>query len=621
MLDPSSPPSWLRPLSLRFVDLAPEYPGAAARRLAGGDAPGGRGLAWRQARSDVVHSRRTLEGLKAAGVTAVALHCDDGFGRLAQAEDLRHAAQFAATCHDLELRVLARVEGGALYYESLLAERPGLAAWAQRDAQGEAVPAGEGRPAWRPCYRSRGYLEFLKDSISEACERLQADGVLVAPFGPQVCHCERCQQAFRRRLAQAGPAMALGLASFEHTRLPLDPSPADPLHYEAAHSAVHALRSALAELRIHLRSISAHLALWAEVRLGPAEGSYTAFGEVCAPLDIITSEPGRAPGVGAGPCLLGHATRTLVYRPTGCGRTRGRPETVLGAAMAFGGQVLGCPDAVRGDAPAKHEAADGLRPRFVADEPFRAAWSELLDFAARHEHYHHRAQSLADVALVFSEADVASAEGDREEREAVEQALLEATIPYEVLPVGAAAHHGVVVVAGQRRLTDREMQALVAQASGGARVLLVGEAGTCDEYGRRRAPGSALADATRNSASAPALDATPPEAWREQLARAVRDLLPTPPVAYVSGPPESLGRVRLAPFRLPTGQATFHLLKASGQTVEGLRLHVRADLAPSRHAAWHQPGASDALLDCTAEGASVVTALPPLTGYALVITS
>ncbi|MBM3498133.1 MAG: hypothetical protein FJX74_05625 [Armatimonadetes bacterium] len=632
MLDPSSPPAWLRPLSLRFVDLSREYLGASARRLRGGDDPGPRTLQWRRAWSDVVHSRRTLEGLKDAGVTAVALHCDEGFGRVAQADDLRHAAQFAAACRDLGLRVFARIEGAALYHEALLVDRPGLAAWAQRTPEGRIVPAGGGRPAWRPCYRSQGYLELLRDSVSVACERLQADGILLGPFGPQACHCERCQQGFRRWLTGRlqTPENSLGLSTWEHVRLPEADDDADPLSYEAAHFQVHALRSALAELRIHLRSISGHLALWAELDLGAAEGSRTAFGEVCAPLDVVTcasapTEPDAWPAARAGCYLAGSASSTFVHLPA-CPGHPTDPSASLGAGvrepMTLGGHVLAHHGALRCEGCGGNDSPDALRLRFVADASLREAWRELLDFAARHEHYHHRAESLAEVALAFSEGDVAADPQQRREVLAAQQALLEAAIPFDVVPVTGAGRYAVTVLAGQARMTDEEARTASSLAAGGRGLLLAGAAGSCDEYGRRRAPAAFAADLARPGVRrVPSAGEQPEKPWRQHLAAVARELLPDPPVVHVTGPPQSLGRVWLRAFRLPTGQATFHLLARDAAPVEGLRLHVRADLAPSRHAAWHQPGASDSLLDCTVDGPTVVTALPPLAGYALVITS
>jgi len=722
MLDSSTPPSWLRPLSLRWIDLADEYPGAAARRLAIADGPCPQTPEWRQAWSDVIHSRRTLEALQDAGVTAVCLHHDDGFGHVAQADDIRINARFATACRDLGLRVFARIEAGALFYETLLRDRPGLAAWAQRDARGDIVYAGEGLPAWRPCYRSRGFLELLRDSVSLACEQLRADGVVLANFGPHDCHCERCQQAFRRMLAQRHPEprKTLGLPSLDHVRLPLTPSladplgassvstphhvgarfttpgpastphhvgarfttpgpastphhvgarfttpgpastphhvgarfttpgpastphhvgarfiapnhvgapfmapqsrpPVDPLHCEAAHFSVLTLRTALAELRIHLRSISAHLALWAEPRLGDTSASCAAFWEVCAPLDIVTWTDrlgGPSTATLAARCLAGNATRTFVHTPS---RSEEGLATSLGAAMAFGGHVLANDEALRCHDPSSDTPAEPLTPRFIADPARRDAWAHLLDFAARHEHYHHRAESLAEVALAFSVADIAAGPDEWAQTQQAQSALLGAGIPFDIVPIQAVRRerHRLVVIAGQARVTDEEAGAICSLAQQGVPMALVGDAGACDPYGRRRALGafSALAGLphVRVVLGAPA----PLPA----VVAAARDLLPHPPVVELAGPPAAQGRVFVCPFRLPTGQAAIHLLNATEGTVEGLRLHVRADLAPSRHVALHQPGATDTLLDCTVDGPSVATALPPLLSYALVITS
>jgi hypothetical protein len=636
MLDSSTPPSWLRPLSLRWVDLADEYPGAAARRLALADGPCPQTPDWRQAWSDVIHSRRTLTALQDAGVTAVCLHHDDGFGHVAQADDTRIVARFAVACRDLGLRVFARIEAGALFYETLLRDRPALAACAQRDARGDIVPVDGGLPAWRPCYRSRGFLELLRDSVSLACEQLHADGVVLANFGPHGCHCERCQQGFRRLLAQRHPEprKSLGLPSLDHVRLPVltppvgapfiapeNHPPADPLSCEAAAFSVLTLRSALAELRIHLRSISAHLALWAEPRLGASCASHAALWEVCAPLDVVTWPPepdveGPAVGALAARCLAGHATRTFVHTPTG--RFDEPLATSLGAAMAFGGHVLANDEALRCHDPTAEMPPQPLTPRFIADRAVGEAWADLLDFAARHEHYHHRAESLAEVALAFSVADIAAGPGEWAQMRRAQSALLGAAIPFDIVPMPAVRRdrHRLVVIAGQARVTDEEAQAICALAQQGLPVVLVGSAGACDPWGRRRALRAFTSVGDLTNVRIVRGDEEP-----RGIAKAVRELLPGPPVIELAGLPGAQGRVFVCPFRLPTGQAAIHLLNATEGTVEGLRLHVRADLAPSRHVALHQPESTDTLLDCTLDGSSIQTALPPLSGYALVITS
>jgi hypothetical protein len=629
MLDASSAPSWLRPLSLRWVDLSGEYLGAAARRLdVGGPCP--RTPGWRRAWSDVIHSRRTLEGLSAAGVTVVCVHYDDGFGPATQAEDIRQARAFAATCRDLDLRVFARIEAGALYYETLLTDRPGLAAWAQRDPSGNIVPAGEGLPAWRPCYRSRGFLEMLKESVSVACEQLEADGVLLGGVGPHDCHCERCQHAFRRLLASRypDPRAALGLPSLEHVRLPVSPVHTDPLHYEAAQFRVRTLAGALGEVRVHLRSISAHLALWAEPRPGTESDSCAAFWELCAPLDIVTwpqnpDELDGGPAALAARHLAGRSTRTFVHVPASSDATDTNLSTSLGTAMAFGGHVLANEGALRSNAHADGPAAHMIAPRFVLDEPMRELWTRLLGFAARHEHYHHRAESIAEVALVFSAADVAGDPRERADMREAQRALLEAALPFDVLPMESVDphRHRVVVVAGQSSVLDDEAAKIAELAESGCALVLVGQAGSRDAHGRRRAS-SAFARTTGapNVEVVPAADGEAAATIRARIASAVRKLLPHPPMVALAGPAGS-GPVMVCPLRLPTGQVTFHLLNAGGAAIEGLRLHVRADLAPTRHVAWHHPESADVVLDSTLDDGSIVAALPRLATYALAVTS
>jgi len=633
MLNPSSPPSWLRAASLRWVDASGQYYGLARARGVGEGGGLPRVPEWSEAWSDVVHSQRTLQGLRDAGITAITIHFDHGFGLKAQAREIEHATEFAALCHAYGLRVFAYIEAGALFHETLLAEHPGVAAWAQRDAQGVVIPIGPGRPAWRPCYLSSGFLGLLKESISVACEGVNADGVYLANVGPHLCHCERCQETFRRLLAShhPDPRRTLGLPTLAHVRLPEFAAPGDPLAVEAAYFRVYALRSALAEARIHLRSVSAHVALWARPRVsaeGIAMGS-AALWELSAAADILTCDaPAGCDDGGENtqpfvhPFLAGNATRTIIClgSPGHGGRqSPASPADVVArsqAALGFGGHVLAWEGALRGaDLP------ESAQPAFLSGSEAREAWEHCVRFAARHEHYFHGARSMAEVAVAFSVTDIAATPDELQSARRAEQALLKASIPFDVLPIESVAsgEHRVVVLAGQRRMTDEEGAVLVALARAGRALVLVGEIGTQDRAGRQRRQG-ALAPVL----SLPAVRQVRPSSegsGLEPIGRVVRELLQPNPVVEVVRPRGAGPGVVVHPFRLPTRQAAFHLLNTGGRVVEGLRLRIRGDLAPTRHVAWHGPEASDQMLGCAAEGGLIVTALPALRAYALVVTS
>ncbi len=615
MLDASSPPSWLRPAALRWVDASDQFYGLGALRMAIGPGRDARTPEWSRAWSDVVHSHRTLEALRDAGVTAITIHFDHGFGPSAQAEEFRRAARFAQSCRDFDLRVFAYVEAGALYYETLLPDRPGIAAWAQRDGRGDIIRA-EGKPAWMPCYRSRGYLEMLKDSISMAGEQVGVDGIYLANLGPHACRCERCQATFRTLLASRHPepAASFGLHSLDHVRLPSPAAVNDPLRHEAAYFEVYALRSALAELRIHLRSISAQVALWADPRLtsGPSVDSCTALWELSAPADVITCNVPLgnhdALRARAHAYLAGHGTRT-----TACVAPMGdpTPEALyqeLGVALAFGGHVLAGHGALRPADPA-------MTPRFSADGPTRDVWRSCLEFAARHEHYQHRATSIADVALAFSTTDVASEPIELATFQSAEQSLIDAGIPFDLVPIESAdpGRHAVLAIAGQPRMLEAEGDVLRGIAEGGGALVLVGDVGTRDGFGRRRR--------VDVFAAIDELDNVKRVVSPDDIPGAIAKLMSDPPVVEIEDAPAWNGQIAVRPYRLPTGQATLQIANVGDQPAEGIRLRVRRDLVPSGHVAWHDPGSADRMLDCATDADTVITALPPLHAYALIVTS
>ena len=150
-------------------------------------------------------------------------------------------------------------------------------------------------------------------------------------------------------------------------------------------------------------------------------------------------------------------------------------------------------------------------------------------------------------------------------------------------------------------------------AEGGAGLLLVGDAGTHDPYGRRRRID--LFTDIEESERVVRLESA------SDLAETIFGLLPGPQAVVIEGGAEHAGRVIVRPFRLPTGQGALHLANVSHEPISDLRLRIRRDLAPGGHISWHDPGSTDRMLDCAADGDTVLTALPPLHTYALIVTS
>lgn len=171
------------------------------------------------------HIRR----LKTLGITLLVGAFDRGLGETDQKEMHVLARKQCTLCHRHGLKHGVYL-ANTIYYESMLKDAPDCETWAVRTAEGrKAFYGGEQTWRWTACLNSPGWRARMKREIEIAINMVHTDLLHFDNLGtslePEGCHCEHCQSAFRRFLANKYPTASaqrrrFGFTGFDTFRIP-----------------------------------------------------------------------------------------------------------------------------------------------------------------------------------------------------------------------------------------------------------------------------------------------------------------------------------------------------------------------------------------------------------------
>jgi len=284
-------PEWIAPGKLRWVWALWEPIELYTRGGYGAGIGDGRATGhWVRKWYDRMFSDEILDRLAAVGVNLVSTHFYKGFGLKAEAAEMARAADFTRRAHARGIRVLGYHQFSTVIYETMLDEVPQLADWIQRDAAGNLCTYGSATWRWMACPIHDGFMSYLKGVMERCLNGAGMDGVEFDGTSYD-CHCEKCQAAFRRYLAEHNlqPLERFGIPHFRHARIPPRFDAKDPLCQEAARFRIQLMGDRLREMRVFVHRTKPGAALVtyshspAGVRLGrtrglPDDGSYIDLG-------------------------------------------------------------------------------------------------------------------------------------------------------------------------------------------------------------------------------------------------------------------------------------------------------------------------------------------------------
>jgi hypothetical protein len=164
---------------------------------------------------------RTLQALADAGLRTLVTCFYKGFGLQVERQEWSWLRALVAGAHHRGLRVLGYIQGGSLYYETLLDEQPDLAQWVARQRGGAIQTWGGSYYRWRPCLTNDDYLRYMEGVVRAGLTELQLDGLHFDNSYYRHCWCERCATRFRQWLDQRDDLdERMGLPSARHVQPP-----------------------------------------------------------------------------------------------------------------------------------------------------------------------------------------------------------------------------------------------------------------------------------------------------------------------------------------------------------------------------------------------------------------
>jgi len=566
-----------------------------------------------------------------------------GMGWQFESRDFPHVKRFVENCHRHGVRALAYVQFSTLYYETMLAEIPGLDDWAAVDERGrKRTYHGGAYYRWLPCINAPGFEPYLKKLIRIALEEGDFDGIMFDNCGVPPCHCDRCAALFREHLAGLpDPEGRFGLPTVDHVLPPVRSGYGeiqDPIYQEWIRFRCQRVAALYHRLYRHAKAckrsaiVSGNVANVRRANVAGAAGLIAA--DLADSFDVFVSQSGNAPGLTDG-CVVNRVREIKLSQALGtdvlalCDSDAGISP---GAESAYVLTLV--EDAVFGGIPTDRTVIKPS-PEMVSARliEFRKPLLRRFNEAVRRGRAGLERPTYAPVRLLYSRESEAFSEQSHDATLSAEEILLRNHVPYGLLPTDAAtpleapADCEVLLVCDQRCLSDAQLDALMRYAQDGGRLIITGQSGEHDEsYRQRRANPLARLDGRPNVVRRAEVDAAPIKSagWTIKVAapkdggrRLIDDLasLWSPPIR-IDAPATVFAEVKR-----DEQAVSVHLVNYAQEPVgKGARIELDADTdaAPRVTVAAPMEGRDAAPVAAQRVGGRWVVEVPPFAVYAVV---
>ena len=386
--------------------------------------------------------------------------------------------ELVAGCRALGMNVIARTDPHAAHQDVHDAHPD----WIAVDAQGRRRKHWADPELWVTCALGPYNFEFMTEVTREIVSLYEVDGIFSNRWsGSGMCYCEHCQANFR---------------TFSGLDLPRTSNPQDPARRQY--------------LVWHQQRLFELWRLWdAEIRKINPGASYiaNAGGGALSGLDMKTI------GELAPTLFADRQARRGIMPPWSNGKNGKEYMATMGRKAIGGIFSMGVEEPYRWKDSVQHSeeirlwAIDGiahnLRPWFtkfngkVVDARWMKAVEDVYVWHWRNERYLRNEQSLARVAMVYSQQTASFYGGDRAQARVEDHALgfyhalVQARIPFDMVHdhLLDAAHVGryrTLVLPNIAALSDAQCRQLAEFVRGGGSIVATHETSLYDEWGVRR---------------------------------------------------------------------------------------------------------------------------------------
>ena len=431
----------------------------------------------------------------------------EGMGWEQEKKDFPNVRKFVGNCHAHGVRTLAYVQFGTLYPELMRREIPQIDTWCGRDRDGRPNLYLGTYFRWMPCLTCRAWEDYLKRMCTIALTEGGFDGIMFDNVFDEPCYCKRCEQAFRAWLAKV-PDLEdrIGIAYADDILLPqVDLEKLgrqeikDPVVQAWVLWRCETMTGVMMRLRAHIKSVKPDAYVSGNPSPYRSRACHLRKSQDMTGLadafDFIVMQNADFPEVKDG--RISTRARDLKFA-----QDRGQRIVALcdNVENIFSDRekkfiLPMIEDVVFGGITTDRTTLfPSPEPGFVNAEVWarRKPIHERFTAFARAHRAELGGETVHSVRILYPGRAVLLSEATQQGIAAAEEIFLRNRVPYGYLfstpadPLSVPAGTEVVVVPGVTMLSDAQVDALVAYAQKGGKLVVTGDAGRCDEWNAQR---------------------------------------------------------------------------------------------------------------------------------------
>jgi len=440
-----------------------------------------------------------------------------GMGWEVEKKDFPNVQKFVRNCHAHGVKALAYVQFATVYQEMMKKEVPDIDTWASVGLDGEkntynAVPDCYYR--WLPCLNCREWEDYLKRMCTIALTDGGFDGIMFDNVFGMPCYCPRCERLFREHLMSIkNPSERFGMDDLSDVAIPrIDAKRLqgvelrDPVIQKWMTWRSSSVEGVMERLYAHIKSVKPDAIVSGNPSSYRARSMHVARGQnmalLCRHFDLIVMQNGNSPKVLPDGRIVSRVRDLKFAQDVG--------QRIVALSDTDAREQFPTPDGfllpmvediVFGGIPTDRTVMSPARERgFVSSTKFafRKPLHDRFNAFAKSRRAELSAPALRRVWLFYPARSEYLSEEANQGIAAAEEILLRNHVPYGYLVsrpgetpafarcATAREREDVLLVPDLVMLSDEEIDALVARAKSGGRIVVTGNSGRFDGWNAER---------------------------------------------------------------------------------------------------------------------------------------